>query len=120
MRPAARGTLCLTFDNMGRARDIAEGRAAAPDAAEPGLAIGYPRLLGLLDELGLRGTFFIEGWNALHHPERIEAPARRQRGARPHRAAAEGLPRARRRARQAHDSAAAGAGVSLRQQHRRG
>ncbi len=77
MRPAAKGALCLTFDNMGRARDIAEGRAAAPDDAEPGLAIGYPRLLALLDELGLRGTFFIEGWNALHHPERIDELAKR-------------------------------------------
>lgn len=65
------GALCLTFDNMGRAREIAEGRASTPDALEPGLAIGYPRLLGLLDELGLRGTFFIEGWNGLHHPERV-------------------------------------------------
>jgi peptidoglycan-N-acetylglucosamine deacetylase len=70
-------TLCLTFDNMGRARDIAEGRASGPDDAEPGLAIGYPRLLGLLDELDLRGTFFIEGWNGLHHPERVEELARR-------------------------------------------
>jgi peptidoglycan/xylan/chitin deacetylase (PgdA/CDA1 family) len=70
-------TLCLTFDNMGRARDIAEGRAAAPDAHEPGLAIGYPRLLALLDELGLHGTFFIEGWNGLHHPERVQELAAR-------------------------------------------
>jgi peptidoglycan/xylan/chitin deacetylase (PgdA/CDA1 family) len=70
-------TLCLTFDNMGRARDIGEGRAAAPDPASPDLAIGYPRLLGLLAELDLRGTFFIEGWNALHHPERIEELAAR-------------------------------------------
>ncbi len=62
---------------MGAARDIAEGRAAAPDAAEPGLAIGYPRLLGLLDELELRGTFFIEGWNGLHHPERVQELAER-------------------------------------------
>ena len=66
------GTLCLTFDNMGRAREIAEGTASKPDALEPGLAIGYPRLLGLLDELDLRGTFFIEGWNGLHHPERVQ------------------------------------------------
>lgn len=72
-----RGVLCLTFDNMGRARDIAEGRAAAPDDAEPGLAIGYPRLLALLEELGLRGTFFVEGWNALHHPERVQELAER-------------------------------------------
>jgi peptidoglycan/xylan/chitin deacetylase (PgdA/CDA1 family) len=72
-----RGVLCLTFDNMGRARDIAEGRAAAPDPGEPGLAVGYPKLLALLDELGLRGTFFIEGWNALHHPGRVQELAER-------------------------------------------
>lgn len=70
-------TLCLTFDNMGRAREIAEGLAAAPDDQEPSLAIGYPRLLALLDELGLRGTFFIEGWNGIHHPHRVEELARR-------------------------------------------
>ena len=69
---AAAGTLCLTFDNMGRAREIAEGTASTPDPLEPGLAIGYPRLLGLLDELDLRGTFFIEGWNGLHHPDRVQ------------------------------------------------
>jgi peptidoglycan/xylan/chitin deacetylase (PgdA/CDA1 family) len=73
----ARAALCLTFDNMGRAREIGEGRASAPDPASPDLAIGYPRLLGLLDELGLRGTFFIEGWNALHHPRRVEELAAR-------------------------------------------
>jgi peptidoglycan/xylan/chitin deacetylase (PgdA/CDA1 family) len=71
------GTLCLTFDNMGRARDIGEGRASAPDPDEPSLAIGYPRLLALLDELGLRGTFFVEGWNGLHHPERVGELAKR-------------------------------------------
>ena len=77
MPPGASGTLCLTFDNMGRARDIGEGRASAPDPDEPSLALGYPRLLGLLDELGLRGTFFIEGWNGLHHPDRVEELAKR-------------------------------------------
>ena len=71
------GTLCLTFDNMGRAREIGEGLAATPDPASPDLAIGYPRLLALLRELDLRGTFFIEGWNALHHAERIEELAAR-------------------------------------------
>lgn len=65
------GTLCLTFDNMGRAREIGEGIAAAPDASCPDLALGYPRLLALLEELDLRATFFIEGWNGLHHPERV-------------------------------------------------
>jgi peptidoglycan/xylan/chitin deacetylase (PgdA/CDA1 family) len=69
--PAAKGTLCLTFDNMGRAMEIARGKASTPDDNEPGFAVGYPRLLGLLDSLGLHGTFFIEGWNALHHADRI-------------------------------------------------
>jgi peptidoglycan-N-acetylglucosamine deacetylase len=72
-----KATLCVTFDNMGRAREIGEGLAARPDENEPSLAIGYPRLLDLLDALGLRGTFFIEGWNALHHPARVEELARR-------------------------------------------
>jgi len=66
-----KGTLCLTFDNMGRAREIGEGLAATPDPASPDLAVGYPRLLALLADLDVRGTFFIEGWNALHHPDRI-------------------------------------------------
>ena len=71
------GTLCLTFDNMGRAREIGEGLAASPDPTSPDLVVGYPRLLGLLADLELRGTFFIEGWNALHHPDRIEDLAAR-------------------------------------------
>jgi peptidoglycan-N-acetylglucosamine deacetylase len=65
------GTLCLTFDNMGRAREVGLGLASGPDPDEPSLAVGYPRLLGLLDELNLRGTFFIEGWNAVHHADRV-------------------------------------------------
>lgn len=62
---------------MGSAREIGEGRIGRPDALEPGLAIGYPRLLALLDDIDVRGTFFIEGWNGLHHPERVEELAER-------------------------------------------
>lgn len=51
--------------------EVGQGRAHGPDADEPGLAVGYPRLLALLDELDLRASFFIEGWNALHHPDRV-------------------------------------------------
>lgn len=70
--PLAPATLCLTFDNMGQALEIGAGRAGRPDPAEPGLAIGYPRMLALLAGLDLKATFFIEGWNALHHARRIE------------------------------------------------
>ena len=71
------GTLCLTFDNMGRAREVGDGTASRPDTEEPGLKIGYPRCLDMLDELELKATFFIEGWNALHHPERVVELAER-------------------------------------------
>ena len=65
------GTLCLTFDNMGRASEIGLGTASTPDPLEPSLAVGYPRFLALLDELQVQATFFIEGWNALHHADRL-------------------------------------------------
>ncbi|MBO4210300.1 polysaccharide deacetylase family protein [Micromonospora echinofusca] len=64
--------LALTFDHMGRARDVGRGEVNRPDPASADLAVGFPRLLGLLDELGLTATFFVEGWNGLHHPDRIE------------------------------------------------
>lgn len=70
-------TLCLSFDNMGQARQIIDERASRPDPNEPGLATGYPRILDLLDDLGLKGTFFVEGWNCLHHADRVLELARR-------------------------------------------
>lgn len=71
------GTVCLTFDNMGNAAAVGAGEATGPDPDEPGLAVGYPRLLDLLDRLGLRATFFVEGWNGVHHPDRVAELAAR-------------------------------------------
>jgi peptidoglycan/xylan/chitin deacetylase (PgdA/CDA1 family) len=67
-----RGTLCLTVDNLGMARAVGRRWAARPDPQEPGLRLGVPTLLGLFADLGLRSTFFVEGWNALHHPDVLE------------------------------------------------
>lgn len=67
-----RATLCVTFDNMGRAQEVGAGMASLPDAAEPSLAKGYERILTMLEQLGLKATFFIEGWNCLHHAARIQ------------------------------------------------
>lgn len=66
-----RGTLCLTFDNMAQARLVGLLEAGSPDPNAADLVEGYPKMLNLLDDLGLKGTFFIEGWNALHHPEHV-------------------------------------------------
>jgi peptidoglycan/xylan/chitin deacetylase (PgdA/CDA1 family) len=70
-------SICLTFDNMGNAKAIQDGEATGPDDREPGLARGYPKVLTLLEELDLQATFFIEGWNAVHHPERVLELTRR-------------------------------------------
>lgn len=64
------GTLCLTFDNMGSAEAIGRGACSGRGAADEGPS-GYPKVLDLLDELGLRATFFVEGWNAEHNAHAI-------------------------------------------------
>src|SRR6476659_4945724 len=61
--------VCFTFDNMGEAADVGAGRRPdrRSDADDPSLAEGYPRLYALLARYGIRGTFFVEGWNGDHH-----------------------------------------------------
>ena len=63
----AQATVCITVDNLGRALEIGTGAAVRPDPDEPGLRYGVPRMLDLFAEHGVRATFFVEGWNALHH-----------------------------------------------------
>ena len=71
--PVAHAVACFSFDNMGEAAEIGAGTlsGARPVGGERSLAIGQPRLLDLLDAHGVRGTFFVEGWNGLHHPEAV-------------------------------------------------
>jgi peptidoglycan-N-acetylglucosamine deacetylase len=65
------GLLCLTCDNMGSAVEVGQRKRAGPDPCDPSLTVGYPRWLALLERLGLSATFFIEGWNGLHHPQQV-------------------------------------------------
>jgi len=66
---------CFTFDNMGEAAEIGEGRAQPGEGAasglHPSLARGYPNLLRLLDRHSVRASFFVEGWNGEHHPDAV-------------------------------------------------
>jgi peptidoglycan/xylan/chitin deacetylase (PgdA/CDA1 family) len=71
------GTLCITLDNMGSAADVGRGLRFTPDPDEPGFRIGYPRMLDMLADLGIRATFFVEGWAALHHPHKVTELAER-------------------------------------------
>ncbi|MDP9912463.1 hypothetical protein J2W27_004589 [Variovorax boronicumulans] len=70
--------ICLTFDNFGCV-------AALPPCPFPevvpasewaaynriGLEIGHPRILQLLRQLGIRATFFAEGYAAILHPQEV-------------------------------------------------
>lgn len=67
-----KGTLCLTVDNLGDALAVGRGRAARPDAHDDSLQVGVPAFLDLFADLSLQATFFVEGWNALHHHKVIE------------------------------------------------
>ena len=75
----SKATACFTFDNMGEAADVGAGVRAGPLAAgtDPSLAVGYPRLYELLDTHGVRATFFVEGWNGVHHPDAVADIVRR-------------------------------------------
>jgi peptidoglycan/xylan/chitin deacetylase (PgdA/CDA1 family) len=68
-----RAVACFTFDNMGEAADIGAGRLAGPVPAgeERSLAVGYPAIFALLERIGVRATFFVEGWNGIHHPAAV-------------------------------------------------
>jgi peptidoglycan/xylan/chitin deacetylase (PgdA/CDA1 family) len=70
-------TACFTFDNMGEAADIGAGRLDGPLAPgrDASLAAGYPAIFALLERLDVRATFFVEGWNGVHHPEAVRAIA---------------------------------------------
>lgn len=70
---------CFTFDNMAEAADVGMNRLTEPlrAGADPSLAVGFPRLFALLDRCGVRASFFIEGWNGVHHPEAVAQITRR-------------------------------------------
>ena len=67
-----KGTFCLTVDNLGEALAVGRGRAARPDPEDQSIRVGVPAFLDLFADLQLRSTFFVEGWNALHHANVIK------------------------------------------------
>jgi peptidoglycan/xylan/chitin deacetylase (PgdA/CDA1 family) len=63
----------ITFDNLGEAADLERGRwpADAPLGRHASVTRTLPRILDLLDETGLRATFFVEGLNAELYPDTL-------------------------------------------------
>jgi peptidoglycan/xylan/chitin deacetylase (PgdA/CDA1 family) len=70
---------CFTFDNMGEAADIGAGRLDGPLAPgrDASLASGYPAIFAMLERRRVQATFFVEGWNGVHHPKEVAEIAAR-------------------------------------------
>lgn len=69
----AAAVVTLTFDVDAETPILAQGRAYAGHATTMshqayGPEVGLPRILELLDELGVPATFFVPGWVAEHRP----------------------------------------------------
>jgi peptidoglycan/xylan/chitin deacetylase (PgdA/CDA1 family) len=63
----------LSFDNLGEVTALARGEwpAGAPVGEHWSVTRALPRLLALLDEAGLKATFFVEGLNAELYPDAL-------------------------------------------------
>ena len=63
----------ITFDNLGEVADLHRGSwpAGQPLGSHFSVTQALPRILGLLDEAGVRATFFVEGLNAELYPDAL-------------------------------------------------
>jgi len=79
MSDGAGAIACFSFDNMGEAAEVGTGSLAGPQSrgADPSLARGYPAVFDLLERHAVRSTFFVEGWNGVHHPDEVAEIVRR-------------------------------------------
>jgi len=70
---ARRAAVSVTFDNLGEAADLERGLwpESEPLGRHFSVRRMLPRVLGMLDELGLHATFFVEGLNAELYPEAL-------------------------------------------------
>ncbi len=70
---ACRAAVSVTFDNLGEAADLERGIWPEDEPLGRHFSVRHalPRILGLLEELGFRSTFYVEGLNAELYPEAL-------------------------------------------------
>jgi peptidoglycan/xylan/chitin deacetylase (PgdA/CDA1 family) len=78
--------LCITFDNFGCGAEYGFGQGKLPPCKFPdlvppsewdtynevGLTLGQPRILNVLKQLGIKTTFYAEGYSAILHPAEMK------------------------------------------------
>ncbi|HEX5781309.1 MAG TPA: polysaccharide deacetylase family protein [Solirubrobacteraceae bacterium] len=77
VRHRAGATVSLTFDNLGEVADLERGKwpADAPLGRHASVTRTLPRILSLLQDAGVRATFFVEGLNAELYPDALRSIA---------------------------------------------
>jgi peptidoglycan/xylan/chitin deacetylase (PgdA/CDA1 family) len=70
---ACRAAVSVTFDNLGEAADLERGRWPEDEPLGRHFSVRptLPRILGILGDLGLRSTFYVEGLNAELYPQAL-------------------------------------------------
>jgi peptidoglycan/xylan/chitin deacetylase (PgdA/CDA1 family) len=65
--------ISVTFDNLGEVSELERGQwpAGRPLGRHYSVTRALPRILELLDDVGLRATFFVEGLNAELYPDTL-------------------------------------------------
>jgi peptidoglycan/xylan/chitin deacetylase (PgdA/CDA1 family) len=71
---ACRAAVSVTFDNLGEAADLERGQWPEDEPLGRHFSVRrmLPRILGLLEELGLHATYFVEGLNAELYPQALQ------------------------------------------------
>jgi peptidoglycan/xylan/chitin deacetylase (PgdA/CDA1 family) len=71
---SCRAAVSVTFDNLGEAADLERGQWPEDEPLGRHFSVRrmLPRILGMLEELGLHATFFVEGLNAELYPEALQ------------------------------------------------
>jgi peptidoglycan/xylan/chitin deacetylase (PgdA/CDA1 family) len=69
--------VCVTFDNLGEVTELERGEfpEGEPLGRHFSVTRALPRLLELLEETGLRATFFVEGLNTELYPDSLRGLA---------------------------------------------
>jgi peptidoglycan/xylan/chitin deacetylase (PgdA/CDA1 family) len=73
----SRAAVSVTFDNLGEVTALARGEWPKDEPLGDHFSVtrALPRILDLLEETGLRATFFVEGLNAELYPEALRGLA---------------------------------------------
>lgn len=76
---SCRAAVSVTFDNLGEAADLERGLWPEDEPLGNHFSVRrtLPRILEMLDETGIRATFFVEGLNATLYPEELRGIADR-------------------------------------------